>query len=245
VALHGLRLLPAAVLCPFLGGPLVPAGVRAALAFGLGGCAWMATGGAPFDAPSLPLLGAAVREILLGVAMGFLASVPFEAARAGGRLVDTMRGATLTELHVAPLRQRESASGDMLVHWTVVLGATAGGGRLVLAALLDTFRSIPIGAGTPTQPLLSVTLRGAGEILSCALALGAPAAAGVLAADLVLSAIGRAAPHLQLSPSAQPARAGVALVALLFPAAALAGRLTSSVALSSALLRSLAQGVTP
>ena len=37
IALHGLRLLPVSVLCPFLGGPLVPAAVRASLAFGIGG----------------------------------------------------------------------------------------------------------------------------------------------------------------------------------------------------------------
>ncbi len=244
VALHGLRLVPAAVLCPFLGGPLVPAGVRAALAFGLGGCAWLASGGGPYDAAPLGLLVAAAREVALGVALAFIATVPFDAARAAGRLVDTLRGATLADLHVAPLRQRESASGDLLVQWTVVLGSTSGGGRLVVMALLDTFRSVPVGTGG-TGSLVAVTIRGAGELVACALAVGAPAAAGVLAADLVLAAVTRAAPQLQISSAAQPARAGAALLALLFPAAALAGRLTSSVALSSSLLHAFTESPRP
>lgn len=242
IGLHGARLLPAAVLCPFLGGPLVPAAVRATLSFGLGACAWAAAGSVPFDGGGLALLALSLRELTIGVAIGFVATVPFDAARAAGRLVDTLRGATLAELHVAPLRQRESATGDLLVHWAVVLGATAGGGRLVVTAMLDTFRSLPVGTSVSPEALLSVGVRGAGELLSCALAVGAPAAAGVLAADLILSVIARAAPQVQLAASAQPARAGVALLAVLFPAAALAGRLTSSVALSASLIHSLGSG---
>jgi type III secretory pathway component EscT len=244
-ALHGLRLLPAALLCPFMGGPLVPSLVRLALAFGLGACAWSGAGGAPFEGGEADLLGAAARELALGTALGLLAAVPFEAARAGGRLVDTLRGATLAELHVAPLRQRESATGDLLVQWMVVLAANAGGGRLVVSALLETFRAVPLGGVIAPSVLLETGLRGAAELLACALALGAPAAAGVLAADLAVSLASRAAPRLSIAPAAQPARAALGLLAVAVPAAALAGRLTSAVALSAGLLRSIASGRPP
>jgi type III secretory pathway component EscT len=242
VALHGLRLLPAAMLCPFLGGPLVPPLVRSALAFGLGACAWSAAGGVPFGGGERDLLAAAARELALGAGLGLLAAVPFEAARAGGRLVDTLRGATLAELHVAPLRQRESATGDLLAQWAVVLAASVGGDRLVVAALLDTFRAAPVGAGALPAPLLPVGLRGAGELVACAVALGAPAAAGVLAADVAVGLALRAAPQLALTPAAQPARAALGLVPVALGAAALAGRLTGAVALSAGLIRGAAGG---
>ncbi|GEJ55577.1 flagellar biosynthetic protein FliR [Anaeromyxobacter diazotrophicus] len=241
-ALHGVRLLPAALLCPFLGGPLVPPAVRGALAFGLGASAWSAAGGGAFAGGARELLAAAARELALGAGLGFLAGLPFEAARAGGRLVDTLRGATLAELHVAPLRQRESAAGDLLTQWMVVLAAAAGGDRLVVAALLDSFRAAPVGAGALPPGLLEAGLRGAGELLACAVALGAPAAAGVLAADLAVALALRAAPQLALSPAAQPARAALGLLPLALGAAALAGRLTAAVALAAGLLRGAAAG---
>lgn len=243
-ALHGLRLLPASLLCPFLGGPLVPGVVRLSLAFGLGACAWSAAGGAAFAGSSSDLLLAGARELALGTALGLLAAVPFEAARAGGRLVDTLRGATLTELHVAPLRQRESATGDLLVQWLVVLAANAGGDRLVVSALLETFRAVPAGSGLAPTMLLAAGLRGATELLACALALGAPAAAGVLAADLAVSLALRGS-RLSISTAAQPARAALGLLAVAVPAAAVAGRLTSVVALSVNLLRGTAAGWLP
>lgn len=240
--LHGLRLLPAALLCPFLGGPLAPPVLRLAVAFGLGACAWSSGGGAPFAGAELDLAAAAARELAVGLALGLVAAVPFEAARAGGRLVDTLRGATLTELHVAPLRQRESATGDLLAQWLVVLAASAGGGRLVVAALLDTFRALPAGAASRAAPLAELGIRGASELFACALALGAPAACGVLAADLAVALALRAAPQLALAPAAQPARAALGLLAVALPAAALGGRMTSAVALSAGLLRGLAGG---
>ena len=245
-ALHGARLLPAALLCPFLGGPVVPAIVRLALAFGLGACAWSSGGASPFAGGAAELLAAAGRELALGVALGLLSMVPFEAARAGGRLADTLRGATLSELHVAPVRQQESACGDLLVQWAVVLAATTGGDRLVVTALLDGFRAIPAGTVVPPGALLGATLAGVGELTSCALALGAPAAAGVLAADVAITLASRAVPQLQLNGTVQPARAWLGLLLVAASASALAGRLTSSVALSARLAHTLtAGGVTP
>lgn len=239
IGLHVPRLLPVAILCPFLGGPLVPATVRLVLAVGLATTAWCAGGSTPADRPGLELLAIAASELGLGVAFGLAASLPFEAARAGGRLIDTVRGSTLHELHVAPLRQRESATGDLLAQWIVVLAASVGGDRLVLSALTNSFEVLPVGGISGiAQTQLGVGLRASSEVLACALALGAPAAAGVLAADLAIGVAGRAVPGLALACVTQPARAALGLLALALPTSALAGRLVSVVALSVGLLRS-------
>jgi type III secretory pathway component EscT len=239
-ALHAARLLPVALLCPFLGGPAVPPVVRVALATALGGAAYAASG-TPASVDGLSFAATAVREVGFGVLLAFLATVPFEAARAGGRLVDTMRGATLGELHVAPLRQRESANGDLLSHWTIVLAASAGGDRLVMSALLGTFQAAPAGAPLSSLSLEAVLVGGA-ETLACAVAVGAPAAAGLLAADLAVSAAARVSPLLGVPTVAQPARAAVGVLAVALPAALLAGKLTATVATSAALLRLCAGG---
>lgn len=241
-ALHVARLLPVTLVCPLLGGPAVPPVVRIALASALGGAAYAAAG-VPGSMSGLAFVAAAARELGLGAILAFLATVPFEAARGGGRLVDTLRGATLCELHVAPLRQRESASGDLLAHWTIVLAASAGGDRLVVSALLGTFHAAPIGAPLARASLEAVLVGGA-EILACALALGAPAVAGLVAADLAVTAAARLSPLLGAPSLAQPARAAAGVLAIALPAALVAGRMTSAVATSAGLVR-LCGGVTP
>jgi len=232
------RLLPVTLTSPFLAGPLVPPGVRVGLALGLG--AAVAALAAPARLDGLDLAAAALREGAVGLVLALAAMAPVEAARAGGRLADTFRGATLAELHVAPIRQRESASGDLLAHWTVVLASWAGADRLVVGALLRGFASLPPGAVLPEGPALEVALRAGAGLVAASVALAAPAAAGVLAADLALALVARVAPQLGAVNAAQPARAALGLVALAAASAAAGGRLVAEVAGAASLAGSLA-----
>jgi type III secretory pathway component EscT len=241
--LAALRLVPVAMASPFLGGPLVPPVVRVALAIGFGavGASFGPAGG---DAPTgLALLGAGARELALGTLLALLASAPVEAARAAGRLADTLRGATLAELHVAPIRQRESALGDLLAHWIVMLAALAGGDRLVVAGLVGTFAVMPPGGALVLDLAPEIALSASAEVISCAVAIGAPVAAGVLGADLALAAISRVAPQLGAVNAGQPARAALGLVALAAAASAASGRLVSLVAFAAGAPSTLAGGL--
>lgn len=239
--LCSLRLLPVAMISPFLGGPLAPAPVRMALALGLGACV------ARLRAVSAPdglgaCASAATVELAAGLVLAFLAAVPVEAARAAGRLADTLRGATLAELHVAPIRQRESAAGDLLAQWVVVLAAWAGADRLLVRGLLGSFAALPPGVPFPAGAALEVALRGASELLACAVALAAPAAAGVLAADLVLGLAARASPSLATAGAAPQARAALGLALLALAASGAAGRLVALLALPLSAADAIAGG---
>jgi type III secretory pathway component EscT len=240
--LAALRILPTALVSPFLGGPLVPPVARVALAAGLG-LAGAGLAGHAAPVPTGPaLLLAVARELGLGAVLALLASAPVEAARAAGRLADTFRGATLAELHVAPIRQRESAVGDLLAQWVVVLAGAAGGDRLVVAGLVGSFGAVPPGGALEAGVAREAALRAAGEVLAAAVAVGAPAAAGVLAADLALSLAARVAPTLGAVNAAQPARAALGLLAVAACASAAAGRLVSLCALAGGAPALLAGG---
>lgn len=251
--LHALRLLPVAALSPFLGGPLVPPVVRLALGGGAGLAAFLLGGARPVALPAGPLLAAAAAELALGGALAVLVATPLEAARAAGRLADTVRGATLAELHVAPIRQQETALGDLLVQQVVLLAALGGGSRLVVRGLLLSFAAVPAGAGLagpgqlPGQlpgALAGLALGAASALLATAVAVVAPAVAGVLAADLAVAAMARLAPGLALPDLAQPARAALGLLAVA-AASAGAGRLVALVALAAEWPSRLASGGAP
>ncbi len=230
--LAALRLAPVAMASPFLGGPLVPPPVRLALAAGFGVAAAALWGGSQAPQDALGLVGAAARELALGTVLAVLAASPVEAARAAGRLADTFRGATLAELHVAPIRQRESASGDLLAQWVVVLAAWAGADRLVVSGLMGSFAYLPPGAPFPLAGAREAALAASAGILASAVAIAAPSAAGVLAADLAVALVARVAPQLGAVNAAQPARAALGLIALAAGASAAAGRLVEMAALA-------------
>ena len=225
---------------PFLGGPLLPPGARAALALALGAAVRTAVG--PCQPSGAPFLVVAASELATGAALAFATSLPVEAARAAGRLVDTFRGATLGELHVAPIRQRETAVGDLLAQWTVALGAWAGADRLVVAALLDTFRTLPVGGALPGALGLTAGMAVAAELLSAGVCLGAPAAAALLCADLALSVATRLAPRSAPLDAAPPIRAAIGLLAVALPAAAIGARLVEMAALSAGMVARITAG---
>jgi type III secretory pathway component EscT len=233
-----------AALSPFLGGPLVPGPLRLLLAVALGAAAWLLAGSHPVAAKGLTLAFVGARELAIGFGLAVVLAAPLEAARAAGRLADTARGATLAELHVAPLRQRETALGDLLVQQLIVLAATGGGLQLVLRGLLLGFAALPVGAPFPALPLAELALWASSEVLAVAAAVAAPAVAGVLAAELAVTAVTRVAPHLQLPELTQPARASLGLLAMVLGASAGAGRLVSLVALGGH-LPALLQGTAP
>jgi type III secretory pathway component EscT len=225
--LHALRLLPVAALSPFLGGPLVGAPLRLALGGGLGATAWLLLGARPVEADGLALAALGLRELAIGTVLAVVLAAPLEAARAAGRLADTARGATLAELHVAPLRQRETALGDLLVQQLIVLAAVGGGLRLVLRGLLLSFTALPAGAPFAPLPAAELALRAGAATLGAAVAVAAPAVAGVLAAELAVSAALRVAPGLPLPELTQPARASLGLLAMALASSAGAGRLVA------------------
>jgi type III secretory pathway component EscT len=242
--LAALRLLPVTLTSPFLGGPLVPAPVRVLLAGALGAIALPA--GAPaVPAEPLPLVAAGARELALGALLSLAALVPLEIARAGGRLADTFRGATLAELHVAPVRQRESALGDLLAQWCLVLAAWTGGDRAIVAGLLGTFAALPPGAPFPAALLGEGGLRLLAELSGSALAIAAPAAAGILAADLAVALVERLGPSAGVGAAAPPLRATLGLAAVALASAAIGGRLAAGVAFAGRLPGALLPGGAP
>jgi type III secretory pathway component EscT len=235
-----LRLLPVVVLSPFLGGPLLPPAGRVGLALALGALVRTSAGVAIPGGSSVP--GLVASEILLGAVLAFAATLPIEAARGAGRLVDTLRGTTLAELHVAPIRQRESALGDLLAQWTVPLAGWTGADRLIVVSLLDTFRTVPLGLPPGGGRSIAAAAGAGTELLAAGLCIGAPAAAGLLVADLALALSARISPRSGAGDAAPALRAalGIGLVAL--PAAAIAGRLVEACALPAAIVAGVAGG---
>ena len=138
--LASMRVLPVTLLCPVLGGQLVPAPVRLAVAGALGLALRPLAGTVPEG--SLDVLARCGHEAAVGLLIGMGAALPFNAARIGGRLIDLVRGSS-AEAALPVAGHREAATGDLLHeqggHDALVarqIGLQAGAlGRLVRVGL--------------------------------------------------------------------------------------------------------------
>jgi len=201
-ALTSMRVLPVVLLCPVLGGQLVPVPVRMVMA----GCLGVALRPLTWSIPSALLEAVAWcgHEALVGLLIGLSAALPFDAARIGGRLVDLVRG-TSAEAALPVAGHREAATGDLL-HQLLVSLAVAGGALPVLVhALARSYALSPPGLAFADGGPLGVA-RLVGMALATGLAIAAPVVALSWATDAAVGLVLRAAPGLPATELATPVR---------------------------------------
>jgi len=178
------------VLTPLLANRGVPARARMMLALTRGAAVYAAVPNAWQSAPQVSLLMVApllVSELLIGMAMGFVAAVPIMALDLGGFIVGHQMGMGLARAYNPEADVDTDLLGQLLMYLGLGAFLAMGGLEAVFLALARTFDRIPPGgfvAGDiPLTPLLGVLTSG----FELAIRVSAPAMGIVL---LLLIAMG-------------------------------------------------------
>jgi len=180
----------------FVGGlPLtvqVPRKVRGVLAVTLALLALptaAAAGRAAVVGQTLPFV--LVCEAIVGLGLGLVVAAIVAAATWAGSLLGSVSGLAWAE-DFTPAGDAEPAGLARLAWWLGVAGFFAAGGHLaVVAGLLESVRSVPVGsvfaAGAVESPIVDVVIAAPGLALSLVTALAAPALAAVIAFHLAMT----------------------------------------------------------
>ncbi len=207
VALISARLLPVGLLCPLLGGSHAPMHVKLGLVLSLALFLHSAAGVVPVEpvtsAPALVAL--AVKELLFGLVLGLISSLPFDAARVGGRFIDLFRGSS-AEAALPLAGSKESATGDALYHLLLALAAVGLAMPLWLSALVRSFAWVHLGTFTHSEALATDVVSLVATAFATGLAVGAPIAGLSLAIDALVGFVSRAAPSMNLQDLGAPLR---------------------------------------
>jgi len=200
--LAAMRVLPVTLFCPLLGGQLVPALVRLAVAGSLALALRPLVGSV--GGPPLELGARCAREAGVGLLMGLGAALPFDAARIGGRLVDLVRG-TSAEAALPVAGHRESATADVLHQVLLALALAEGALPLAVRALWRSYALLPCGSGLPesTGPAMAALV---GAAIATGLSVAAPVVALSWATDAAVGLALRAAPGVPLGELGTPVR---------------------------------------
>ena len=207
VSLIAARLLPIAVLSPIFGGVSAPMNVKLGLVL----CVALflhTSAGVGCPAPPLTLLELtrdSISEVVLGLAFGLIASLPFDSARIGGRFIDVFRGSS-AEAALPLAGTKEAATGDVLYHLLLAMAATGLAMPMWLTALLRSFGVVPLGRFIHSEALALQLTSLVGTALATGLAIGAPIAALSLTVDLFIGLAARAAPSMNVQDLGAPVR---------------------------------------
>jgi len=187
--------------------PVLRAGLAAALA-----CAIPSSPApAPKALDGLAFVIAAGFEFLLGSAIGMTASLVYDAAYAGGRIVDDYVGVKA----IAPSLQLVAPSGFGRIWSLAYTGAffLSGAYRLVIAGFADSFARIPPGAPLLADGWRAYAALYAATFASIAVQVAAPAVALSFVVQIALGALSRVIPRFGSFTLAFPLAFAAALLA--------------------------------
>lgn len=149
-----------------------------------------------------PMSGAgfviAGQQLLIGLAMGFVVQIVFDALAMAGQLLANSMGLSFA-FNVDPLRGTGTPVIGQFYSIFVTLTFLALNGHLTLVeTLVEGFRSLPVGtSGLGTDGVMQVVLWG-GQIFSGALLVSLPGVTALLIVNLAFGVVSRSAPALNL-----------------------------------------------
>ncbi len=166
------------------------------------------------------------RELAVGICMGFLLRLIFEAGAMAGEMIAQSTGLAFAQM-TDPLR---GGSSGVIGQWFYLLFGllffTTNGHLAVVSLLVDSYKALPIGTALPdphAMAALAPTL--AVQIFRGALSLALPLTVAMLAINLAFGVLARAAPALNPMQLGLP----VALLLGLFLLTLLAGEMAPPV----------------
>jgi flagellar biosynthesis protein FliR len=141
---------------------------------------------------------AAVTEVLIGVAIGMVMQLAFEALVFAGQTISLTMGLGFATL-VDPQRGAQTpVLGQLFMIFGTLTYLAINGHLMLLGALAESFRSLPIGAAhVDGNFLLAVVLWGA-RVFDTGLLIALPAVIALVIVNLALGVVTRAAPQLNL-----------------------------------------------
>lgn len=211
------------MLAPVLGARNVPARIRLSLALLI---TLMIAPLVQLDTPMTMFGGDWFRclfeQLAIGLCMGFVLLLVFEAVVLGGELIAYSMGLSFAQL-ADPLRGASTpVVGQFLLILTTLLFLAAGGHLVLIELLVRSFRTLPVGSHGFGIEQVGELIRYSSSLFAGGLLLGLPVVTALLIANLALGVIGRSAPSLNLFAVGFPVTlvAGLLLIRAGLPAIA-------------------------
>jgi len=209
------RVLGLLIAAPLFGNPRFPLRVRLGLALLITVVVAPTLPPVPQVAPdSLAGLGIFAQQLLIGLTMGFVVRLIFTAVEMAGELIGLQMGLGFAMFYDPQNAGQMPVIGQFLGVLATLIFLALNGHLLMLSALAESFRDLPVGMLPGQGRWLDIAGWGAG-IFSAALLLAMPVIAALLTVNLALAALTRASPQLNVFAIGFPITLAVGFAALL------------------------------
>jgi type III secretion protein T len=214
-ALTTIRIYAAMSILPATSETVLPGMTRGALACIIAG---FISFGQPI--PELSQLGAgtllvlSLKELFLGVLIGFAAATVFWIAESVGALIDTQTGYNSVQMSNPMSGEQSTPVSALLLQFCVVIFYLLGGMMVFLGALLESFKVWPLMSMLPSigNTAEVFVVQQADTLMQATLKFAAPVLLILLLIDLSVGLVTRVADKLEPASIGQPLKAAVGMI---------------------------------
>ncbi len=219
------RILAWLMFDPLLGNRAAPMRVRVVLALAL----TMAVAPILPPAPQVALVSGdglliLLQQIAIGAVLGFSLRIVFAMVEVAGQFMGMQMGLSFATLFDPINGAQTPVASQFLVLTTVLILFAFNGHHLVIEALARSFVEIPVGTTIAASGFV-VVAHWAGAMFSTGLHIALPVTAALLATNLTIGMMSRAAPQLNIFAVGFPLTLGAGFLVLYFTLAYLPAQL--------------------
>ncbi len=216
VALILARTVAMIQLTPFLGGKIVPMQIKMGFAVVLTVIMWPLARGAVdangIPSSAIPFMMLMLKEVFIGFIIGFINGHIFFVMNMAGRLIDTARGTSMSEVQDPHSKKRATPVGDLYTQLFLIIFVTINGHHIFFEAFFYSFQAMPVhlspAFGDPRMATwLDHMLLISGEIWQISVVLASPVMAATFITDVVFGILNRVAPQLNAYFMSMPVKA--------------------------------------
>ena len=159
-----------------------------------------------------------VRELAIGITVGFMAAMLLAAVQTAGQLMGFQMGFSIVNVidPVSSVQVSIIAQLQYLIALLVFL--SLGAHRWFIRAMNESFQLIPLGGFSLSNDLLHILVRYSANIFVIAIKLGAPLMVALLLCNVILGVLARTVPQMNIFIVGYPLQIGLGLLVLAFSA---------------------------
>ncbi len=156
-----------------------------------------------------------LQQIAVGAALGFCLRIVFSAVEFAGQIMGLQMGLSFATLFDPINGAQTPVISQFLVLTSALLLFAFNGHHVVIGALAQSFIDVPVGAGLGAAGFMGIVQWG-GALFMAGLHIALPVTAALLATNLTIGMMTRAAPQLNIFAVGFPLTLGVGFLVLYF-----------------------------
>jgi flagellar biosynthesis protein FliR len=166
------------------------------------------------DTRLIPLVITVVKEIAVGLIVGFASNLVFAGIRFAGELISFDLGTAMASMFDPENNQNMSVIGEFLHLVMVLVFLAVNGHHFIFQAIAALYRAVPVGGLSFEAPIVDHMIRMTGMVFLVAVKIAAPVIVASFLTNVALSVLSRVVPQMNIFTVSFPLKIGVGFAVL-------------------------------